>query len=35
LNEVSRGPLWLVEISDSGLRTVFVPPDPSDPELEE
>lgn len=35
LNEVSRGPLWLVEITDSGLRTVFVPPDPSDPETEE
>lgn len=31
LNEVSSGPLWLLEIQDSGLRTVFVPPDPSEP----
>ncbi|HUQ95491.1 MAG TPA: hypothetical protein VM120_27675 [Bryobacteraceae bacterium] len=35
LNEVSKGPLWLVEVQDTGLRTVFVPPDPSDPESEE
>ncbi|MBL8173812.1 MAG: hypothetical protein JNK48_04035, partial [Bryobacterales bacterium] len=35
LNEVSNGPLWLVEVQESGLRTIFVPPDPSEPELEE
>lgn len=35
LNEISSGPLWLVEISDNGLRTIFVPPDPTDPELED
>jgi hypothetical protein len=29
LNEVSRSPLWLVEVLESGLRTLFVPPDPS------
>jgi hypothetical protein len=34
LNEVSRDPLWLVEISDSGMRTIFVPPDPGS-ELED
>ncbi len=28
LNEVSRDPLWLVEILESGMRTIFVPPDP-------
>lgn len=31
LNEVSDGPLWLVEISETGLRTVFVPPDNDEP----
>ncbi|MBI4907753.1 MAG: hypothetical protein HY820_29285 [Acidobacteria bacterium] len=35
LNEVSGDPLWLVEVSDSGLRTVFVPPDPAEPQTEE
>jgi hypothetical protein len=35
LNEVSKGPLWLVEVQDSGLRTVFVPPDASDPDMED
>ncbi len=35
LNEVSNGPLWLVEVQESGLRTIFVPPDPSEPDLEE
>lgn len=35
LNEVSNGPLWLVEVQESGLRTIFVPPDPIEPELEE
>lgn len=35
LNEVSNGPLWLVEIQESGLRTIFVPPDPVEPELED
>lgn len=35
LNEYAKGPLWLVEIRDSGLRTLFVPPDPSDPDLED
>lgn len=35
LNEVSSDPLWLVEISESGLRTVFVPPDPTDPGTED
>lgn len=35
LNEVSRAPLWLVEVRESGLRTVFVPPDASDPEAQE
>ena len=35
LNDVSSGPLWLVEVQESGLRTIFVPPDPSEPELEE
>ncbi len=34
LNEVSNGPLWLVEVQESGLRTIFVPPDPSEPEPE-
>lgn len=29
LNEVSQSPLWLVEVQESGLRTLFVPPDPS------
>lgn len=27
LTEVSADPLWLLEITESGLRTVFVPPD--------
>ena len=31
LNEYDRSALWLVEINDGGLRTLFVPPDPSDP----
>src|SRR5262249_2231200 len=35
LNEVSGAALWLVEVLDSGLRTVFVPPDASDPVTEE
>lgn len=30
LNEVSSAPLWLVEVLDSGLRTIFVPPDPAE-----
>lgn len=33
LNEVSADPLWLLEIQDSGLRTVFVPPDVSETEI--
>ncbi|MBI3209740.1 MAG: hypothetical protein HYZ37_12695 [Candidatus Solibacter usitatus] len=28
LNELGGGPLWLAEISEAGIRTVFVPPDP-------
>lgn len=28
LNEISSSPLWLVEVLDTGLRTIFVPPDP-------
>lgn len=32
LNEVSRSPLWLLEVQESGIRTLFVPPDPSDAE---
>lgn len=38
LNEVSADPLWLLEIQDSGLRTVFVPPDaemPTEPPSDE
>jgi hypothetical protein len=31
LNEYNRSALWLVEINEGGLRTLFVPPDPSDP----
>lgn len=30
LNEVSSSPLWLVEVQESGMRTIFVPPDPVD-----
>ncbi len=30
LNEVSSAPLWLVEVADSGLRALFVPPDPAE-----
>lgn len=32
LNEVSADPLWLLEIQESGLRTVFVPPDADMPQ---
>lgn len=35
LNEVSTGPLWLVEVEDSGLRAVFVPPDASGLDMED
>lgn len=35
LNEVSNGPLWLVEVEDSGLRAVFVPPDASGLDMED
>lgn len=34
LNEVSGDPLWLVEVSEAGMRTVFVPPDPAEPGTE-
>jgi hypothetical protein len=35
LNEYEKSPLWLVEIRESGLRMVFVPPDPADLEQPE